>query len=142
MSYDPAIPLLGIPAEETRIERDTCTQMPIPALFTLAWSWKKPRCSSEDEWIRKLWYIYTMEYYLAIKNAFESVLMRRMKLDFIIQSELSQKVKHQYSILMHLYRIYKDGNDDPICETARETPMHRPDFGLCGRRQAWDDLRE
>ena len=64
-----------------------------------------------------------MEYYLAIKNAFESVLMRQMKLDLIIQSELSQKVKHQYSILTHLYRIYKDGNDDSICETARETPM-------------------
>ena len=64
-----------------------------------------------------------MEYYLAIKNAFESVLMRQMKLDLIIQSELSQKVKHQYSILTHLYRIYKDGNDDPICEIEKETQM-------------------
>ena len=59
-----------------------------------------------DEWIRKLWYIYTMEYYSAIrKNTFESVLMRWMKLEPIIQSEVSQKEKHQYSILMHIYGI-------------------------------------
>ena len=77
-----------------------------------------------DKWIRKLWYIYTMEYYSAIKKtAFESVLMRRMKLEPIIQSEVSQKGKHQYSILMHTYGIQKDGNDDPICETAKETQI-------------------
>ena len=64
----------------------------------------------------------TTEYYSAIKkNSFESVLMRWMKLEPIIQSEVSQKEKHQYSILMHTYGIYKDGNDDPICETAKET---------------------
>ena len=69
-------------------------------------TWKQPRCPSTDEWIRKLWYIYTMEYYLAIKkNAFESVLMRWMKLEPIIQNEVNQKVKHQYSILMHIYGI-------------------------------------
>jgi len=62
-------------------------------------TWKQPRCPSADEWIRKLWYIYTMEYYSAIKkNTFESVLMRWMKLEPIIQSEVSQKEKHQYSI--------------------------------------------
>ena len=72
----------------------------ITALFTIARTWKQPRCPSADEWIRKLWYIYTMEYYSAIKkNAFESVLMRWMKLEPIIQSELSQNGKHQYSIL-------------------------------------------
>ena len=71
--YDPAIPLLGIHTEETRIERDTCTPMFIAALFI----WKQPRCPSADEWIRKLWYIHTMEYYSAIKkNTFELVLMR------------------------------------------------------------------
>ena len=64
----------------------------------------------------------TMEYQ-SLKNAFESVLMRWMKPELIIQIELSQKVKHQYSILMHLYRIQKDGNNDPICETPKETPM-------------------
>ena len=75
----------------------------ITALFTIARTWKQPRCPSADEWIRKLWYIYTMEYYSAIKkNAFELVLMRWMKLEPIKQSEVSQKEKHQYSILTHI----------------------------------------
>ena len=88
LPYDPAIPLLGIHTEETRIERDTCTPVFIAALFIIVRTWKQPRCPSADEWIRKLWYIYTMEYYSAIKkNAFESVLMRWMKLEPIIQSE-------------------------------------------------------
>ena len=77
LPYDPAIPLLGIHTEETRIERDMCTPMLIAALFTIARTRKQPRRPSADEWIRKRWYIYTMEYYSAIKkNAFESVLMR------------------------------------------------------------------
>ena len=92
LPYDPAIPLLGIYTEVTRIERDTCTTMFIAALFIIARTWKQPRCPSADEWIRKPWYIYTMEYYSAIKmNTFESVLMRWMKLEPIIQSEVSQK---------------------------------------------------
>ena len=78
----------------------------IAALFIIARTWKQPRCPSADEWIRKLWYVYTMEYYSAIKkNTFESVLMRWMKLEPIIQSEVSQKEKHQYSILTHIYGI-------------------------------------
>ena len=106
LPYDPAIPLLGIHTEETRRERDMCTPMFIAALFIIARTWKQPRCPSADEWIRKLWYIYTMEYYSAIKkNTFESVLMRWMKLEPIIQSEVSQKEKHQYSILTHIYGI-------------------------------------
>ena len=106
LPYDPAIPLLGIHTEETRIERDTCTPIFIAALFTIASIWKQPRCPSADEWIRKLWYRYTMEYYSAIKeNAFESVLMRWMKLEPIMQSEVSQEEKHQYSILTHIYGI-------------------------------------
>ena len=96
----------GIHTEETRIERDTCTPMFITALFIIARTWKQPRCPLADEWIRKLWYIYTMEYYSASKkNTFESVLMRWMKLESIIQSEVSQKEKHQYSILTHIYGI-------------------------------------
>ena len=76
------------------------------ALFIIARTWKQPRCPSADEWIRKLRYIDTMEYYSAIKlNTFESVLMRWMKLESIIQSEVSQKEKHQYNILIHIYRI-------------------------------------
>ena len=101
LTYDPAIPLLGIHTEETRIKRDTCTPMFIAALFIKARTWKQPRRPSADEWIRKLRYIYTMKYYSAVKkNSFESVLMRWVKLEPIIQSEVSQKEKHQYS--MHI----------------------------------------
>ena len=76
------------------------------ALLTIVRTWKQPRCPSTDEQIWKLWYIYTVEYYSAIrKNAFESVLMRWMKLEPIIQTEVSQKEEHQYSILMHTYGI-------------------------------------
>ena len=104
--YDPAIPLLGIYLAETKIEKDTCTPMFTAALFTIAGTWKHPRCPSADEWMRKLWYIYTMEYYSALKkNAFESVLMRWMKLKPIIHSEVSQKEKHQYGILTHVHGI-------------------------------------
>ena len=74
----------------------------IGALFIIARTWKQPRCPSADEWIRKLWYIYSS----AIrKNTSESVLMRWMKLEPIIHNEVSQKEKHQYSILMHIYGI-------------------------------------
>ena len=106
LAYDPAIPLLGIHTKETRTERDTCTLMFIVALFTITRTWNQPRCPSADEWIRNLWYIYTTEYYSALKkNGFQSVLMRWMKLEPIIQSEVSQKEKHQYSILTHIYGI-------------------------------------
>ena len=105
LPYDPAIPLLGIHTEEIRSERDMCTPVFISALFIIVRTWKQPRCSSTDKWIRKLWYMYTMEYYSAIKNnTFESVLMRWMKLE-PIHSEVSQKYKHQYTILTHIYRI-------------------------------------
>ena len=78
----------------------------IAALFTIINTWKQAKCPSTDEWIRKLWYIDTMEYYSAIKkNTCESVLMRWMKLKPIIQSEVSQKEKHQYSILTHIHGI-------------------------------------
>ena len=86
LPYDPVIPLLGIYTEETRTERDTCNLMFIAALFIIVRTWKQPRCPSADEWTRKLWYIYTMEYYLAIKkNTFESALLRWMKLEPIIE---------------------------------------------------------
>ena len=76
------------------------------ALLTTARTWKQPRCPSTDEWIKKLWYIYTMEYYSAIKrDTFESVLMRWMNLEPITQSEVSQKEKDRYCILMHIYGI-------------------------------------
>ena len=79
-----------------------------------------------------------MEYYSAIKkNSFESVLIRRMKLEPIIQSEVSQKDRDQYSILMHIYGIYKDGNDNSICKTENETQMYRTEFWTL-----WEKARE
>ena len=78
----------------------------IAGLFTIAGTWKQPRCLSTDEWIKKLWYIYTMDYYSAIKrNTFESVLLRRMNLEPIIHSEVNQKQKDKYHVLMHIYEI-------------------------------------
>ena len=76
------------------------------ALFTIVITWKQPRCPSIDEWIRKLWSIYTMEYYSAIeRNTFESFLMKWMNLEPIIQSEVSQTEKDKFRILMHIYGI-------------------------------------
>ena len=90
---------MGVPGGSVGKE-SACT------LIIIAGTRKQPRCPSADKWIRKLWYIYTMEYYSAIKkNAFESVLMRWMKLEPIIQSEVSQKEKYQDSILTHIYGI-------------------------------------
>ena len=99
--YDSAIPLIGIYPEETKMENDTCIPLFIAALFKLARTWKQLRCPSTDEWIKKLWYIYTVEYYSSIKrNTFESVL-RWMNLEPII----SQKEKYKYCILTHIYGI-------------------------------------
>ena len=104
--YDPVIPLLEIHPEETKTEKDTCIPLFTEALFTIARTRKQPRGPSTDEWIKKLWYIYTMECYSAIKrNAFESVLMRWMNLEPIIQSEVNQKGDVKYHILMHVYGI-------------------------------------
>ena len=83
--------------------KDTCMPLFTAALFTIAGTWKQPRCPSTDEWV-KMWYIYTMEYYSAIKrNAFESVLMWWMNLGPFIQSGVSQKVRDKYHSLMHIY---------------------------------------
>ena len=104
--YDPAKQLKGIYHEKTKFQKDACNPMFIAALFTIARSWKQPLCPSTDEWIKKLWYIYTMEYYSAIKrNAFESIVVRWMILEPIIHSEVSQKEKNKYHILMHIYGI-------------------------------------
>ena len=106
LPYDSAIPLLGIYPEESKIERDTCIPLFLAAIFTIARTWKQPRYPLEDEWIKKLWNIYTVEYYSAIKrNTFESVLIRWMNLEPIIQSEVSQKEKDKYCILTHIYGI-------------------------------------
>ena len=102
--YDSAIPHLGIYPEETKTEKDTCISLFIAALFTVARTWKQPRCLSTDEQIKNLW--YTMEYYSGInRNTSESVLMRWMNLEPVIQSEVSQKEKDKYCILTHIYVI-------------------------------------
>ena len=104
--YDPAILLLSIYPEETKIAKDTYIPFFIAELFTTSRTWKQHRCPLTDGWIKKLWYIHTMEYYSAIKkNAFESVLMRWMNLEPIIQSEISQKEQGKYRILTHIYGI-------------------------------------
>ena len=104
--YDPAIPLLGIYHEETKIEKDTCIPLFIAALFTIVRTWKQPRCPSTDEWIKKVYYAHIMEHHSATeRNASESVLMRWMNLEPIIQSEVNQKEKDKYHILMHIYGI-------------------------------------
>ena len=88
------------------MEKDTCTPLFIAALFTIARTWKQPRCLLTDEWIKKLWYIYTIKYYSDIKrNTFESVLMMWMKIEPIMQNEVCQKEKNKYHILMHTYGI-------------------------------------
>ena len=103
MTYDPTIPLLSIYPEKTVIEKDPCTPMFTAALLLIAKTWKQLRCPSTAEWIKTLWYLYTKEYYSAIKrNAFDSVLMRWKNLEPIIQSEVSQKKKNKYHILKHI----------------------------------------
>ena len=90
--YHTAIPLLGIYPEETKTEKYTCIPLFTAALFTIARTWKQPRCPSTNEWIKKLWYIHSMQYYSAIKsNAFESVLVRWMNLEPVIQSGVREK---------------------------------------------------
>ena len=95
LGIKPAIPLLGIYREETKIKKDTCIPLFIEALFTIARTWKQPRCPLTDEWIKNLWYIYTMEYYSSIKrNTFESVLMRWIHLEPIIQCEVRKRKRN------------------------------------------------
>ena len=104
---DPEIPLLGIYPEKTIIQKESCTTMfTAAALFTIARTWKQPKCPSTDEWIKKMWHIYTMEYHSAIKrNEMEVFVMRWMELESVIQSEVSQKEKNKCHMLTHIYGI-------------------------------------
>ena len=97
LPYDPAIPLLGIYPEKTIIQKVSCTTMFIAALFTIARTWKPPKCPSTDEWIKKMWHVYTMEYCPAIKRDEVELLfvVRWMDLEFVIQSEVSQKERNK-----------------------------------------------
>ena len=99
LQYDPAIPLLGIYLKKTLIRKDTCTPVFTAARFTIAKTWKQPKCPSTDEWIKKMWYIYIMEYYSTIKeNEIMPSAATWMDLEIIILSEVSQKEKDKYHI--------------------------------------------
>ena len=103
LPYDSACPLLGIYPEKTIIQKDTHIPTFIAALFTIARSWKQPKCPSTDEWIKKMWYMYRMEYYSALKrNEIGSFVETWMDLETVIQSEVSQKEKNTYHILTHI----------------------------------------
>ena len=106
LPYDPAIPLLGIYPEKSIIVKESCTKMFIAALFTIARTWKQPKCPTSDEWIKKMWHIYITEYYSAIKrNETELFVVRWMDLETVIESEVSQEEKNKYCMLTHIYGI-------------------------------------
>ena len=108
LPYDPAVPLLGIYSEKTIIQKESCTTMFTPAPFTIARTWKQRKCPPTDEWIKKRWYIYTMEYYSAIKkNEIGSSVEMWMDLQTVIQSEVSQKERNKCRILMHIWNLEK-----------------------------------
>ena len=105
LPYDPTIPLLGIYPKKTISQKESCTTMFI-ALFTIVRTWKQPKYPSTDEWIKKMWHIYTMEYYSAIRrNEIELFVVRWMDLESVIQTEVSQKEKNKYRMLTHVYGI-------------------------------------
>ena len=92
LPYDPAISLLGIYPEKTIVQKDTCNPMFIAAVFTIARTWKQPKFPMIDEWIKKMWHIYTMEYYSSIKgNKIELFVVRWMDLESVIQSEARKR---------------------------------------------------
>ena len=99
LPYDPAIPLLDIYPDKTFLEKDTCPCMFIAALFTIAKTWKQPKCPSRDDWIRKRWYIYTMEYYSSIKKELNNAICSNMDGKTLILSEVSQKEKDKYHMI-------------------------------------------
>ena len=99
LPYDQAVPLLGIYPGKTIIQTNTCSQVFIAAVFTIARTWKQPQCPSTEEWIKKMWYIYTMEYYSVIKkNKIIPFLATRMDLEIVILSEVSHTEKETYML--------------------------------------------
>ena len=100
LPYDPAIPFLGLYLDKTLIQKDTCTPMFTAALFTIDKTRKQPKCPSTDEWIKEMWYIYTMEYHSAIKkNEIMPFAAMWMDLEIIILSEVSQTEKDKYRMI-------------------------------------------
>ena len=129
LPYDPAIPLLGIHPEKTKdlIQKESCTTMFIAALFTIARTWKQPKCPSTDECVKKRWHIHAMEYYSATnRNEIELFVVRWMDLESVIQSEVSQKEKKKYCMLTHIYGIKKKktkGSEEPWVRTGIKMQM-------------------
>ena len=106
LPFDPAIPLLGIYPEKTMTHKDTWTPMFTAALFSIAKTWKQPKCPSTEEWIKKMWYIYTVEYYSAIKrNEIPAFLATWMDLETIMPSKVSHKMRHQHQMLSLIFGI-------------------------------------
>ena len=122
LPYDPAIPLLGIYLDKTIIQKDTCTPMFIAALFTIAKTWKQHKCPSTDEWVKKMWYIYTMEYYSAItKNKIVSFAATWMQLEIIMLSEVkSERVRQIPYDITYMWNL-KYGTNEPIYEKETDT---------------------
>ena len=132
LPYDPAIPLLGIHPEETRIERDTCTQVFTAAPFTIARTWKQPRCPSADKWIRKLWYIHTMEYIWVSSNEVDET--------GAYYTEWTKSERETQILDINKFR-------KPVMTIlhAGQQKRHRckeQTFGLWVRRRGWDALKE
>ena len=119
--FDPAIPLLGIYPEKTMTHKDTCTPMFIAALFTIAKTWKQPTCPSMEEWIKKMWYIYTMEYYSAIKrNEIPAFLATWMDLEIIMLSEVSHTVTPTSNAFTDMWNL-KKGQTELLCRTDADS---------------------
>ena len=124
LPYDPAIPLLGIYPEKTIIQKDTCTPVFIAALFTIARTWKQPKCPSIEERIKKMWYIYTMEYYSAIKkNKIMPFVATWMDLEIIILREVSQTEKDKSYDIAYMWNLKKNSTNELTYKTEVESQM-------------------
>ena len=121
LPFDPAIPLLGIYPEKTTTRKDTCTPMFIAALFAIAKTWKQPKCPLTEEWIKKRWYIHTMEYYSAIKkNEIPAFLATWMDLETIMLSEVSHTMRHQHQMLSLTWNL-KKGHNELLCRADTDS---------------------
>ena len=113
----------------------------IAALFTITRTWKQPKCPLTEEWIKEMWYIYTMEYYSAIeRNKIGSFVKMCMDLETVIQSEVCQKVKNKYFILMHICGIQKNVRDVCICKAEIETQKYRTNIWIALGKGGWNEL--
>ena len=148
LPFDPAIPLLGIYPEKTMIRKDTCTPMFIAALLAIAKTRKQTKCPLTEEWIKKMWYIHTMEYYSAIKrNEIPAFLVTWMELEIVMLSEVSQTMRHQHQMLSFTCGILKKRTGVPIVaqwltnptrnqEVAGSTPsLGTPMCHKCGSKK-------